>query len=285
MSTTPSDNAWAPPSPLEESVLAFVFGDEDEDPGLIVDEAATQDGFVPWLDRLAADYTLVRGGDPALSPALGRLAALRAEVLLRRAHPIVWEGRPANVLAFDPALRRAPEGAEVRDVRDVRTLSASDLQRKRLVGRFVIGGVIAATLAAAALLLVGVQQSDPEIDARMAQVLVDDALGTRGFGFAGAAAPTVEQRGFLLGAVIDLSRPRKRTGQSAPTELELARTLADRALEGLPGSPADDLEARRVRALGGCGAVFADTAERNTCERGLASYLARRDAALSASGR
>lgn len=274
-----------PPSALEESVLAFAFGDEDEDPGLIVDEAAAADGFIPWLDQLVGDYTLVRGGDPTASPALARLGALRAEVLTRRAHPIDWpivkEAHAANVLAFDPARRQTAPATSASSA-----LGSNELARKRRLGRVVIGGVIAATLAAAALLLIGVQRADPEIDARMAQVLVDDALGSQGFGFGGAAAPSVEQRGFLLGAVIDLSRPRKRTGQSAPTEIELARSLADRALEGLPGAPgADDLEARRVRALGGCGAIFLADADRSACERGLASYLARRDAALSASGR
>jgi hypothetical protein len=139
-----------------------------------------------------------------------------------------------------------------------------------------IGGVLAATLAAAALLLLTVRSAPREVGVEMAQALTAPIMEQAGHGFAGPPAPSPRDRGFLLGAVIDLSRPRKSTGLVAEHELELARTLAERALDGLDDAP-DSPEERRLRLLGGCGAILVAPEDRKACEAGLEDYQRRRD--------
>lgn len=247
---------------LEERTLAWLFGD-DEDPGLIVDEAAARADYLPWLDRLertlAASKAAVGAARGGVAEA--RMSALRAEILRRRAQPIDWAAARSDNLR---SLAHASAFVHVEDRR-----------RRRLA---TLGAVVA--LAAAVVFVVmALQRAEPEIDVATARALVADVAPEQGFGFGGAEAPSARDRGFLLGAVIDLSRPRSATGEPGASELELARKLAVRALAGLPAP--DDAEARRARALGGCAAILIDGAERGACEAGLSEYLSRRDAFLS----
>ena len=245
---------------LEERTLAWLFGD-DEDPGLIVDEAASRDDHLDWLEHLsrtlAASKSALGTATPGIAQA--RLAALRTEILHRREHPIDWPAARAD------NLRTLAHARAHRDER-----------RRRRLGTI---GALLAVAAAAVFIVISLRGAEPEVDAATVATLVEDLHPQQGFGFGGAAAPTPRDRGFLLGAVIDLSRPRKASGQLGTAELELARTLTDRALAGLPAP--EDAEARRARATGGCGAILIDAAERNACERGLTEYLVRRDAYLS----
>ena len=79
--------------------------------------------------------------------------------------------------------------------------------------------------------------------------------------------------------MIDLSRPRKDKTPPAAPETSLARDLVDRTLVGL--SAPEDAEARRQRVISGCAAILIDPADRSACEKGLADYIARRDAFFS----
>jgi len=245
---------------LEERTLAWLFG-EDEDPGLIVDEAAARADPLTWLDHLgrtlAAAKTAVGAAPDGVAQA--RLAALRAEILRRRAQPIDWGAARAD---------------------NVRSLAHASMHREdRRRRRLGMVGALVALAAAVVFVVMALQPHEPEVDAATATALVADLLPEEGFGFGGAASPSPRDRGFLLGAVIDLSRDKKATGAPGPAELELARRLASRALTGL--SAPDDAEARRTRVVGGCGAILIDAAERNACEQGLSEYLTRRDAFLS----
>lgn len=245
---------------LDERTLAWLFG-EDEDPGLVVDEAAARADYLPWLDRLERTIAAAKAAVGAArgGVAEARLSALRAEILRRREQPIDWAAARSDNL-------RSLAFARVH---------LEDRRRRRLA---TLGAVVA--LAAAAVFVVmALQRAEPEIDAATASALVADLAPEQGFGFGGAEAPSARDRGFLLGAVIDLSRPRSATSEAGASELELARKLADRALTGLPAP--DDAEARRARAVGGCAAILVDGAERGACEAGLSEYLSRRDAFLS----
>jgi hypothetical protein len=241
--------------PQDEALLAHLFGDDESDPGPLFDRFAQDQAAKAWLRDFIRDYPRLTG--KAESPAVSRAEALLAELEHRAQHPIDWGlAREANVVSL-AAARTHKQG--------------------RLGPRLAIFGVLAATLAAAAFIAVSVGKTAREVDIGMAQALVGPILDQAGHGFAGAPIPSPRERGFLLGAVIDLSRPRKATGQVGETELALARDLADRALEGLADAP-DATEDRRQRLLGGCAAILTDPAERKDCEDGLADYQRRRDA-------
>ncbi|MCA9518456.1 MAG: hypothetical protein KC635_26155, partial [Myxococcales bacterium] len=67
---------------LEEAVLTYLFGDGEEDPGLVVVEGAKTAGFLPWLDRLEQELAaLAHAVEAPLSEsvALARLGVLREE--------------------------------------------------------------------------------------------------------------------------------------------------------------------------------------------------------------
>lgn len=245
-------------APQDEALLAYLFGDDEADPGPLFTRFAHDQSAKAWLRDFSRDYPRLTG--KAESPAVSRAEALLAE-LDRRAqdprYPVDWTtSRDTNVVSL-AAARTHKQG--------------------RLGPRLAIFGVLAATIAAAAFIAVSVGKTAREVDVDMAQTLVGPLLDQAGHGFAGAPIPSPRERGFLLGAVIDLSRPRKATGQVGETELALARDLADRALDGLDDAP-DAVEERRQRMLGGCAAILKDPSERKDCEEGLADYQRRRDA-------
>lgn len=240
--------------PQDEALLAYLFGDDETDPGPLLTRFAADPTAKAWLRDFARDYPKLTG--KAESPAVARAEALLAELERRAQKPIDW--------------------ASARDTNVVSLGAARTHKQSRLGPRLAIFGVLAATIAAAAFIAVSVGKTPREVDVGMAQTLVGPILDQGGHGFAGAPIPTPRERGFLLGAVIDLSRPRKATGQVGETELALARDLADRALEGLDAP--DATEDRRQRLLGGCAAILTDPAERQACEEGLADYQRRRDA-------
>lgn len=254
--------------PQDEALLAYLFGDDETDPGPLLTRFAADPTAKAWLRDFARDYPKLTG--KAESPAVARAEALLAELERRAQKPIDWaSARDTNVVSLDAART----GNAVRGQPGSSRPSAN---KSRLGPRLAIFGVLAATIAAAAFIAVSVGKTPREVDVGMAQTLVGPILDQGGHGFAGAPIPTPRERGFLLGAVIDLSRPRKATGQVGETELALARDLADRALEGLDAP--DATEDRRQRLLGGCAAILTDPAERQACEEGLADYQRRRDA-------
>lgn len=243
--------------PQDEALLAYLFGDDETDPGPLLTRFAADPAAKAWLRDFSRDYPKLTG--KADSPAVARAEALLVE-LDRRAQ--------------DP--RYPVEWTTARDTNVVSLAAARTHKQSRLGPRLAIFGVLAATIAAAAFIAVSVGKTAREVDVGMAQALVSPILDQGGHGFAGAPIPSPRERGFLLGAVIDLSRPRKATGQVGETELALARDLADRALEGLDAP--DATEDRRQRLLGGCAAILTDPTERKDCEEGLADYQRRRDA-------
>lgn len=239
--------------PLQERALAWIFGDEEEDPGLVAADLARRPELDPWLAALADDYAALkrRYAPDAAGPALARLAALRDDVARRRAHGEMLDATTA-----------APPD-------NVRSLAAARARRSR------VGLWVAIGLAAAALVFVVTRpRSAHEVDVASARAIVAALPEDAGFGFAGGAPPSAHDRGFLVGAVIDLSK--RREHRSAEPELALARELSDRALRGLRAP--EDAEARLQRVLGGCAAILEDASDRSACERGLADYVARRDA-------
>lgn len=245
------------PERLEEGVYAWVFGDEEIDPGSLVSDGREVPDFRAWLgelERQIGELKRALGAKVHESVALDRLRALISEV--ERAEPIRF-----------PAQVRADVSAPVVSIGDF---------RKRTVRRVGIGAAILA-LAAAIFLVVrsGGDKGPPDVTAELAAVLTQDIAADSGFGFGGAVEPSARDRGFLIGAVIDLSKQRQSGATAGPAELELARKLATKALMGLDAP--DDGEARRQRALGGCAAVFGDDPERGECEQGLSAYLTARD--------
>jgi len=191
------------PETLEEDTLRWLFGDGEEDPGPLVDLGAKTPAMDAWLDRFEGDYrALKRALTTKDSEALARLASLRDEIRHRRANPIVW-----------PA------------VDNVRSLDAARLRSNKRRNGVIIGGVILAIAAAALFIVNGIGRGAREVDAQMANNLIKsvESLNTQGFGFAGENAPSARDRGFLLGAIADLARPRKATGQTADAEMSLAR--------------------------------------------------------------
>jgi hypothetical protein len=254
--TSPTPHDTNLPETLEEDTLRWLFGDGEEDPGPLVDLGAKTPAMDAWLDRFERDYRAMKSSITSQdSEALARLAALREEIRRRRENPIVW-----------PA------------VDNIRSLDAARMRSNKRRNGVVIGGVILAIAAAALFIVNGIGRGPREVDAQMANNLVKsvDSLNAPGFGFAGESAPSARDRGFLLGAIADLARPRKATGQTAEAEMTLARELTDRALAGLEAP--EDPNARVQRALGGCGAILSDPNERAACESGFADYLKRRDA-------
>lgn len=269
--TPPADPAPTPhgaDDALELRVLAWVFGDDDEDPGLIVDDASNHSDLIGFLDRLGADHAALKRAlgapdhpapVPADSPAQARLAALRDEILRRRAGaPIDWATARGD---------------------NVRSLSAHRTRARRPGPRIILAGAFAVVAAAALIFLVTRPGPPPHVDAAVASALTADLVEDHALGFGGAAQPTARDRGFLLGALIDLSRPNPDGTPRAAADSALALTLAERALSGLaaPEEPAR----RLARALGGCASILADPADRAACENGLQDYLARRDAWFS----
>lgn len=252
------DGQSAPLDPLQERALAWIFGDDEEDPGLVAAELARAERD-DWLATLATDYAAIkrRFAPDATGPALERLAALREDVARRR----------ARGLADLAAASVAPD--------NVHSLAAARARKAQPSARARAGLWVATALAAAALVFVLTRpRAAHEVDASVATALVAELPDDGGYGFAGAAPPNAHDRGFLVGAVIDLSK--RREHRSAEPELALARELSERALRGLTAP--DDAEARRQRVLGGCAAILEDAADRSACERGLADYAARRDA-------
>lgn len=255
------------PEALGEGVMAFVFGDEDVDPGQLVTDGAAVPGFVAHLEALERDLTLLKqatGQSVSDSEARTRLQALREET-------VRWQASHAAVAASG--------GAEVVDLAT---------RRQHLRGRMATyAGIVLA--AAAALLLVvrpwtggggqGAEAPAREVTAQLVGSLTQGIGEETGHGFGGPLGPSPRDRGFLLGGVLDLSEPKPNGPPRSAADLELARALVDRALVGLdaPDSP----EERLQRARAGCGALLSDAAERISCETGMADYRARRDAALA----
>lgn len=241
-------------APTEEALLAFLFGDDEADPGPLFERFATDAAARSWLEAFIRDYPALSGKGE--SPAVLRAQSLLAEFSRRAAQPIDWSTARTD---------------------QVVSLAAAREHRKSKLGpRLAIFGVLAATVAAAVFIAVSVGKTTREVDVMMAEALVGPILDQGGHGFAGAPVPTPRERGFLIGAITDLSRPRKATGQVGDSELDLARNLAERALEGLDAP--DAAEERRQRLLGGCAAILQDPEERRACEEGLADYQRRRDA-------
>ena len=226
------------PEALAERALQWVFGDDEVDPGLIVSDGRAVPELRAWLVGLEhhiSDLKRTLGVSVSESLALARLHALIVEV--ERAAPRSF-----------PAQLQADVAAPVVSI---------GAYRKRTRRNVAIIGAAVLAIAAALFLLVGPGATNPkvhDVDATIAEALTRDIAPDSGFGFGGAAEPTARDRGFLIGAVIDLSKPRASGQPSGAAEVALAQTLASRALQGLDAP--DDKEARRQRALGGCAAVF-----------------------------
>jgi hypothetical protein len=257
------------PAALDEGVMAFVFGDEDVDPGQLVTDGANVPGFVAHLEALERDLTLLKqatGQNVSDSEARARLQVLRDET-------IRWQ-----------ASHPAADGANVPNVPNVVDLAGA---RQRLRARLTtyVGIVVA---AAAAVLLVarpwsgeGKTGAAPprELTAQLVGSLTEGVGVESGHGFSGPLGPGPRDRGFLLGGILDLSDPKPDGSPRSGADLQLAQTLVERVLVGLdtPETPAERLQ----RARGGCGALLSDATERALCESGLSDYRARRDAALA----
>jgi len=261
--TEPDLEAIFTDAPVDEALYAYLFGDDEADPGPLLERFAADPSAATWLEGFERDYAAIKGHSE--SPAIARARALRAELLHRKAHPVDWTAARAssNVRSLDAARHRdVPQAAPTR--------------RSQAFARIAIAGVLAATIAAAIFLVMSVQSATREVDVEMAEHLTATIMSQAGQGFAGPPEPTARERGFLLGAVMDLSRPRKATGQVADKEVDLARELADRALDGLDAP--ESAEDRRQRLLGGCAAILVDPTDRKACAEGLADYQRRRDA-------
>jgi|GEM_PF-1817967 len=278
---------------LEQRTIAWLFGDEDEDPGLIAAEAAQRPDFTTWLDAFALTHEQLKA---ALAPggctlARERLAVLRDDITRRREGGIDWNAaRGDNVRSLDAARVRSANEVAARDkevadaARPSRAVADSirarpvPTQASRTTRIALIGSIVLAAAAAIFLVLSGGSKV-PDVDAGIATLLVEDIAPAGGFGFAGATPPSAHDRGFLIGAVIDLSRPRADKSAPAVPDVKLAQNLSDRTLLGLEAP--DDAEARRERVISGCAAILVDAADRQACEKGLADYIARRDAFFS----
>jgi len=272
---------------LEQRTIAWLFGEDDEDPGLIAAEAVGRPGFVAWLDGLATTHAQLKVAITPGSSGLvqARLAALRDDITRRRDGAVDWpNARVDNVRSLAAARARPGIESVVADPRPVRAQGTSlrprpvPVKASRATRIALIGSLVLAAAAAIFLVMRG-GSGPPDVDARIASLLVAEVAPESGFGFAGASPPTARDRGFLLGAVIDLSRPRKDKTPPAAPETSLARDLVDRTLVGL--SAPEDAEARRQRVISGCAAILIDPADRSACEKGLADYIARRDAFFS----
>lgn len=248
------------PETLQQGVYAWVFGDGEDDPGVLVSEGRDVPDFLPWLASLERQITLLKqtlGRDVSESEALARLRALASEI--ERAQPIVFP------VAIDDVAQRV--------------VPIDELQRRRR-RRLVLGGSIVLAMAAAFLLVtrLGSAPAPRPISSEVAELLTRDIAKDDGFGFGGGVEPNAHDRGFLLGAIIDLSRQRSDGSEPGSSELQLARKLATRALRGLDAP--DDAEQQRLRSLGGCAAILGDDPERQDCERGMMSYVTARDSVL-----
>jgi len=270
---------------LELRAIAWIFGDDEEDPGLIAEEAAGRAHFIAWLDDFATTHAQLTAALTPTSPGLvkARLAALRDDIVRRRDGAVDWaSARADNVRSLGAV--RARNDAAAADPRPLRAQGESARARpvpsaaSRSTRIALIGAIVLAAAAAVFLVVSGGART-PDVDARMASLLVEEVAPEGGFGFAGASPPSARDRGFLLGAVIDLSRARKTKQPPAAPEISLAQQLADRTLLGLAAP--DDAEARRQRVISGCSAILVEAADRSACERGLADYIARRDAFFS----
>jgi len=249
------------PESLEQGVYAWVFGDGEEDPGLLVSEGRGVPDFLPWLAELERQIALLKqtlGKDVAESEALARLRALATEI--ERSQPIVFP------VAIDDVAQRV--------------VSLDDVRRRRQ-RRVILGASIVLAIAAALLIItrLGGAPVPRPISMEVAELLTRDIAADAGFGFGGGVEPSAHDRGFLIGAVMDLSRQRDDGRAPGDAELQLARKLATRALHGLDAP--DDAEGRRMRTLGGCAAILGDDPERADCERGMMSYTTARDNVLN----
>ncbi|TNF23384.1 MAG: hypothetical protein EP329_27645 [Deltaproteobacteria bacterium] len=243
---------------LEEAVLAYLYGDGEEDPGAIVIEAAADPEADAWLAGLGDElrvYKSAVGAAPDGSDALARLAALREEITRYREREGATERAPSNVISL--AARR---------------------REKRRTYSFV---ATFAALAAGILVAVVALQGGPEAPVlrptvAQAQRWVDE-LEPGGFGFSGDG-PTARDRGFLLGVVGDLSAPHADGTGANAEELAAAGDIALIALLGLDYDR--DPAAALQHANAGCAALLKDATEAAECELGRLDYQRKRDAQL-----
>ncbi|MCB9734756.1 MAG: hypothetical protein H6745_19400 [Deltaproteobacteria bacterium] len=248
---------------LEEAVLTYLFGDGEEDPGLVVVEGAKTAGFLPWLDRLEQELAaLAHAVEAPLSEsvALARLGVLREETK-------AWAARAA---ATGAAAAGGP--AEV-----VSLAAARERRRGPAMWVGAVVAIAAAVLIAVALTSGGGAGAVARPSVAQAQQWAGERVD-KAMAFSGATL-TAADRGFLLGIVRDLSAPRADGSQPTGDELEAARAIAAQAFAGtdVTGDP----EALRKKALAGCAAFGAGDAA--GCEEGVATYARHRDAALGAS--
>lgn len=246
---------------LEEAILAFVFGGEDDgedhDPGRIVTEGAADPAVDAYLARLDAEVRELKrglGGPVAESEALARIAALRTEVA-----------------AWGPVeLEIEPPSAEVVSLAAVRERRRPDWTRA--------AAAIIAIAAAAVFAVVFLSKSGPEaprITVAQAQAWSSEIEG--GFGFQGDQL-SPQDRGFLIGIVGDLVRSAEDGAMSAAAR-ETAEALATRAVGGLDVAETGDALVARVAK--GCEAVLADASDLAACEAGVNGYRKHRDEALA----
>jgi len=264
---------------LEERTLAYLFGDDEADPGDLVAEAQAAPDFAGWLSHLErdlADLARAVGVDPEDSGALGRLEVLRAEIAAPTTERSAFVPAETAAGAAPADDGGAPGADDASPGNNVRSLVA----RRRRTQFALIGGALA--MAAALLVFAlgprpeGISPTAARPSVAQAQAWAEEVLDSA-LAFAGAELPPGD-RGFLIGLVRDLSRPHGDGAPPSGDELDTARIIAAQALAGL--GLEGDAEALRRLALGGCGAVLSVAGEVDACEAGLAAYAERRDAAL-----
>lgn len=253
-----------PQNELREAVLAYLFGDLEEDVGPLVHELAERSDEREWLTTLRSDLAAAKATqeDPST------LALVRLDVLAREADRLSATTAPEQAVSED----RAPPAEKAVVV------SLSE-RRKRL--RW--GAPIALAMAAAIAFFVvrsntvTTPPGDPDapavraISTAQAQTLLNE-IDAGGFGFSGADL-TPRDRGWLLGIVLDLNA----SATASPNDPELkvlSNNMADRITEHLDPPPTNPFAV--VQA--GCVALVpAEAVAVAECERGLADYRARRD--------
>jgi len=249
---------------LQEAVLAYLYGDGEEDPGEVVAAAAAAPEVDVWLAELDGElrvYKRAVGADPDRSEALDRLTVLREEIARYRQ-------RPAT------APTAAPQAAPPAPI----SLAARRREKRRT---YAFVGTLAA-LAAGILIAAMALQAGPSAPVvrptvAQAQRWVDE-LAPGGFGFAGEG-PSAHDRGFLLGIARDLSAPHADGTGAGAEELEAARAIALQALAGLGYGEDPDDALKQVTS--GCAAFLKDPKDVSACDKGVADYERHRDAALA----
>ena len=250
---------------LEEAVLAYLYGDDEDDPGALVAKAAAAQGFDAWIAGLAADQRLLKravGADADRSDALARLAALQHEVADCRGASIVQLSAKARTEPARPIDLAARRREKLRTYAWVGTLAA-----------------LAAGILVAVMSLQGGPETPPAPRPSVAQARQwVDELAPGGFGFAGDS-PSPHDRGFLLGIVRDLAAPHADGTDASADEVAAARQIALLALAGL--DLGDDPSTALSHALIGCTGSLKAADEVAACERGGVDYARHRDAALT----